>query len=312
MKRKKILIAVDGSPHSLNAVKYVAQVLAPTGVKVNLMYVMPTAPETFWDLEKDGYFQQKMKAKHAQWKRDAKNAAQRFLDDFRALLVKANVPENDVGVILQEREVGIARDIIAESERGYEAVVVGRRGLSKLEDLFLGSVSNKLIEAIDGIPVWVVGGDIKSRKILLAVDASENSREAVDCVGAFAGGTEAEITLFHVVRSLELGSFDDSVLRDKEMEKELIDEVERDIQRMFQSYKQRLQKAGVAAARIFSKYTVRSQSRAGDIIREATEGNYGTVAMGRRGLSKVGEFLMGRVTRKVLDRAEGIAVLIIS
>jgi len=33
--------------------------------------------------------------------------------------------------------------------------------------------------------------------------------------------------------------------------------------------------------------------------------------MGRRGLSKVREFLMGRVTSKVLSRAEGFAVWIV-
>jgi nucleotide-binding universal stress UspA family protein len=33
--------------------------------------------------------------------------------------------------------------------------------------------------------------------------------------------------------------------------------------------------------------------------------------MGRRGLSKVREFLMGRVSKKVLDRGEGFAVWIV-
>ena len=51
-QQKKILIAVDSSAHSLNAVKYVAQQCAPAERSVNLMYVMPTAPETFWDLER--------------------------------------------------------------------------------------------------------------------------------------------------------------------------------------------------------------------------------------------------------------------
>ena len=111
-KSKKVLVAVDGSTHSLNAVRYVAQNCAPAGLKVNLMYVMPTAPETFWDLEKDAFVMQKMKSRYAQWKREAKKVAQGFLDDAKNDLVIANVQEELVGVILQERKVGIARDII--------------------------------------------------------------------------------------------------------------------------------------------------------------------------------------------------------
>ncbi|MGB6375193.1 MAG: universal stress protein [Syntrophobacteria bacterium] len=310
-QQKKILIAVDSSAHSLNAVKYVAQQCAPAERSLNLMHVIPTAPETFWDMEKDAFFKEKMKSKYAQWKRNAKKAAQAFLDDARNLLVKAKFKENHVGVILQEREVGIARDILKECAKGYDAVVVGRRGLSKLEDIFLGSVSSKIVNGLENVPVWVVGGDIKSRKMLLAVDSSENSRKAVDYLGAFAADTEAELTIFHVVRSVGLGFVDDLALRDQEIEKRLTEETERDIPRMFRSYKESLEKAGVAPARISSKVIMHSSSRAGDIVKEAKDGGYGTIVMGRRGLSKVREFLMGRVTNKVLDRAEGFAVWIV-
>jgi nucleotide-binding universal stress UspA family protein len=307
LNTKKVLIAVDGSPHSLNGVKYLAQHWAPAGLKVNLMYVMPTAPEIFWDLEQDDFFKHKMKTKYAAWKRTTKKVAQGFLDDARTLLVKAKVTENDVGVILQERKTGIARDIVEESSRGYDAVVVGRRGLNKLEDLFLGSVSNKIVEKVHDIPVWVVGGEIQSKKILLAVDASENSRKAVDYAGTFAAGTEAELTLYHVVRRFGIGAAAEFA----EGMEDLGEEVESTIQRMFQAYQKSLEQAGVPAARVSTRYKTDSYTRAGDILREAREGQYGTIVMGRRGLSKVREFLMGRVTTKVLNRAEGLALWIV-
>ena len=80
---------------------------------------------------------------------------------------------------------------------------------------------------------------------------------------------------------------------------------------MFRAYQESLEKAGVLAARISTKYTQQSHTRAGEILREAKDGDYGTIVMGRRGLSKVHEFLMGRVTNKVLSRAEGFAVWIV-
>jgi nucleotide-binding universal stress UspA family protein len=310
-KAKKILVAVDLSNHSLNAVKYVAKQCAPTDMRVNLMFVMPTAPEIFWDLEKDDFFKERMKGKYAQWKRDTKKKAQAFLDDGKSILVKAKFKENKVGLILRERKVGIARDILKECTQGYDAVVVGRRGQSKLEDIFLGSVSTKIVQGVKDIPVWVVGGDILSQKMLIAVDSSKNSRKAVDYVGKFAAGTNGELTLFHVLRSVSLGFVDDLMIRDENTERQLLEEMDRNLPRMFRSYKDLLMKSGVVEDRISSKSILHSTSRAGDILKEAKEGGYGTIVMGRRGLSKVREFLMGRVTSKVLSRAEGFAVWIV-
>ena len=233
------------------------------------------------------------------------------MDDARNLLVKAKFKENHVGVILQEREVGIARDILKECAKGYDAVVVGRRGLSKLEDIFLGSVSSKIVHGLENVPVWVVGGDIRQEKCCLQWTPLKIPARRWITLGAFAADTEAELTIFHVVRSVGLGFVDDLALRDQEIEKRLTEETERDIPRMFRSYKESLEKAGVAPARISSKVIMHSSSRAGDIVKEAKDGRYGTIVMGRRGLSKVREFLMGRVTNKVLDRAEGFAVWIV-
>ncbi len=308
---KKILIAVDLSTHSLNAVRYVALNLPPADLRVNLMYVMTTAPEPFEDLEKAEFFKRKMRAKHTVWEKTEKKAAQDFLDEARSLLLGANFREDDVRVIIQERRVGIARDIIAESSRGYDAVVVGRRGLSKLEDIFLGSVSLKIVQGVENTPVWVVGGDIRSKKMLLAVDDSDNSRKAVDYASTFAVANGAEVKLFNVVREFRMDFLDISSPRGAEIEIKIVKELERDVQQMFAAYRKRLEKAGVDAVRISSKYTFQSGTRAGDILKEAKEGNYGTIVMGRRGLSKVHEFFLGRVTTKVLHRAAGFALWIV-
>ena len=310
-KAKKILVAVDLSNHSLNAVKYVASQCAPKDLRVNLMFVVPTAPEIFWDLEKDTFFKERMKGKYAQWKRETKKKGQTFLDNAKSILVQAKFSENKVGLILRERKVGIARDILKECTLGYDAVVVGRRGLGKLEDIFLGSVSTKIVQGVKNIPVWVVGGEITSKKMLLAVDSSKNSRKAVDYVGRFADDGFGELTLFHVVRSVGLGFVDDLVIRDESTESQLLEEMDRDIPQMFRSYEGILVRSGVVEGRISSKSVLHSASRAGDILREAKEGGYGTIVMGRRGLSKVREFLMGRVTSKVLSRAEGFALWIV-
>ncbi|MDH3930394.1 MAG: universal stress protein, partial [Deltaproteobacteria bacterium] len=233
---KKLLIAVDGSQQSLEAVSYVALNLPPADLRVNLMYIIPSVPEPFGDLERAGFFKRKMRAKHTEWEKTEKKAAQVSLHEARSLLLKANLREDDVRVILQERQVGIARDIIAEGSRGYDAVVVGRRGLSKLEDIFLGSVSYKIVQGVENTPVWVVGRDICSKKMLLAVDGSENSRKALDYAAVFAVANDAEVTLFNVVREFRLDFLDISTPRGAEIETRIVEELERDVQGMFASY----------------------------------------------------------------------------
>jgi nucleotide-binding universal stress UspA family protein len=272
------------------------------------MHVLPTAPETFWDLEKADYFKADTRGHYPKWKEERREVAQTFLIKAKGSLVKAGVAESEVGVILQEREVGIARDILGQSAHGYDAVVVGRRGLSEFQESYLGSVSQKIVEGIKDVPLWVVGGDIRAKRILLAVDASENSRRAVDYVGSIAAKTKAEFTLFHVVRRFSF--LDDHTLRDHEIEG-FWEEVKKDIPRMFRFYKTNLERAGVDGARVSTRANLDSSSRAMDILQEAKEGGYGTIVMGRRGLSKVQEFLLGRVTNKVLQRAEKYAVWIV-
>jgi nucleotide-binding universal stress UspA family protein len=256
---KKILIAVDGSPQALEAVSYVALNLPPTDFRVNLMHVMPAAPEGLGDLAKEDFFKRKLGAKHGEWERREERAAQAFLHEARSLLLKANLKEDDV----------------------------------------------------KDVPVWVVGGDVRSQKMLLAVDSSENSRKAVDYAATFAAANEAEVRLFNVVREFRLDLLDIATPRGAELEMRIVEELEGDVQRMFASYRRRLERAGVEANRISGKYTLQSLTRAGEILKQAKEGNYGTIVMGRRGLSKVHEFLLGRVTTKVLHRAADFALWIV-
>jgi nucleotide-binding universal stress UspA family protein len=308
---KKILVAVDGSSQSLSGVNYVVQSLSPKDLEVNLIYVMPTVPEPFWDLEKIGFFKKMAEKKREEYLRKAEEAARVFLDEARNLLSTGGIADDDVRLILHPRQVGIARDIIAESSRGYDAVVVGRRGLSKFEDIYLGSVSYKIVQGLGDTPVWVVGEGIKSRKMLLAVDGSDNSRKALDYAATFAAANGAEVTLFNAVREFSLELLDIATPSGAEIEASMLGELERDVQLMLEAYKRRLEEAGVEASRISKKYTLQSRSRAEDILQEAKQGECGTIIMGRRGLSSVHDFPLGRVTTKVLHRADLFALWIV-
>jgi nucleotide-binding universal stress UspA family protein len=54
-----------------------------------------------------------------------------------------------------------------------------------------------------------------------------------------------------------------------------------------------------------------SRSAASDILDEAQNNGYGTIVMGRRGLSGVKEFFMGSVSSKVLQNCTGMAAWVV-
>ncbi|MBE9535512.1 MAG: universal stress protein, partial [Proteobacteria bacterium] len=48
------------------------------------------------------------------------------------------------------------------------------------------------------------------------------------------------------------------------------------------------------------------------IIQYALKGEYGTIVVGRRGLSEVEEFPMGRVSNKIIHMSKELAVWVVS
>jgi nucleotide-binding universal stress UspA family protein len=70
---------------------------------------------------------------------------------------EAGIPGNRITVKIQVKKVGIARDIMLEAQEGkYNAIVVGRRGVSAIKEFMFGSISNKVVSFARNCTVWVV------------------------------------------------------------------------------------------------------------------------------------------------------------
>jgi len=309
VKEKRILIALDGSTHSLSATMYVARHWASIEPKVTLMHVMRAVPEVFWDLQKQAVFKEKLKEGHQEWMVYTKQSAEEFLAKAKKVLTDANIPEKSLSVNLQQAQKGVARDLITESKKGYDAIVLGRRGLSSLQAPFLGSVSTKVIERAHDVAVWLVGGYPQASNILLAVDSSEHAASMVHYVGSFAAPSAANVTMIHVTRALEPAFQELFSMHAQEVDA-FMEQLGAEIQAMFKRYREILMHHGIQDDRITTKNVTQASSRAASILDEARSAGYGTVVMGRRGLSKVYGFLTGRVTNKVLHQGEGLAVWI--
>jgi nucleotide-binding universal stress UspA family protein len=300
--KKKILLAVDGSDQAFEAVRYVSQLFPPNRLEVELFHVVSKIPDSFWDIKKNPAFRHQL-APVAAWATQQEKAIEDFMERSRQLFVERGAKDEAVKVKMQERQVGVARDIVREALDGYDAVVVGRWGVSKFKDLVWGSVANKLVGHLVHNPLWVVGGTPYTGKILVALDASEEAIRLVDYVGSIVEGSNWKVTLFHVIRGFgDLKTEAQAKLR--QAEQVIVD--------VFEQSTARLEKAGLKSDLITAKTVTGVASRAKAIVEEAKKGGYGTIVLGRRGLSRIEEFYMGRVSNKVMQLAKEMAVWVVS
>lgn len=145
---KKILVPVDGSNIALLAAQYARALAEKFDSAVTLVhiiqypaYIMPdaiTSPLFVTDLEANG--------------KSILAGALKVFDEF----------DGRVNTLLEYGHPGI-KIIDITKERGYSLIVMGRRGLSDVTGLLLGSVSNHVLHYA-ACPTMIIKGDEKVRK----------------------------------------------------------------------------------------------------------------------------------------------------
>lgn len=139
---KEILVPVDGSENSLRAVRYALGFADALGARIRLFYVFPVSSVEIIGMA--GMSRDDIE--HA-----AQAAAQRVFDKLHAEIGETAVKIED------ETSIGDpAEEIIRCTEDDHELLVIlGRRGLSRIQSLLLGSVSEKVVRHAHS-PVTIV------------------------------------------------------------------------------------------------------------------------------------------------------------
>lgn len=140
---KEILVPVDGSDNAVRAARMALEMGNALNIKVRLFYVFPAA-----SIEVIGM----AGMSRADIDQAAQAAAQRAFDQTRAAL-----EGEDLDGLDQETSVGDpAEEIIRYTEDDHGVLVmIGRRGLSRMQSLLLGSVSDKVLRHARS-PVMVI------------------------------------------------------------------------------------------------------------------------------------------------------------
>lgn len=306
----KILLAVDSSEQSMDAVRYVCNSVQRTKVEVVVYQVMSKVPEVFWDLGKDPAWQKKIESLRA-WEKQQETVTTDFMNSALELFTEAGFKPGSVTAKIGRQKEGIARDIIAEARQGYDVVVIGRGESGDEDGTPLGSVASKILSAATSFSLWLIGGKPHSDKVLIAMDSSEGGLRAVKHAGSHLSLGTNRMTLFHAIRGISVSSEGLEDIFPEAYRQQLLKDAEKDIQPALQFAKDQLTKMDIAPERISTKIITSVKSRAAAIVQEAKQGGYGTIVVGRRGITEVAEFSMGRVTNKLTQLAKEQALCIV-
>jgi len=307
---KMVVLPVDGSENALRSLDYLHLMYGSDhNLEVTLKYVLPSLPPVLAD---NRSMDRETATKLKIIENKSIRLAEKILTQAKNHLIQKGFDSERVQTVYKKKESSIAQDICqwVESKRA-DAVLISSRGRSRLEAFFMGEVSSKLLEYCRVCPVWIVQGQVKSNRVLIAVDSSENSLRAVDHTGFMLSGTDCPVTIFHTMRHLRRFVPQEVLDEAPELEELWKTKAGQEIEPFMKKATEMLVKAGVRESQISTKVVDGSRSAASDILEEARNNEYGTIVMGRRGISGVQEFFMGSVSSKVLQNATGMALWIV-
>jgi nucleotide-binding universal stress UspA family protein len=285
---RHLLLTVNAYHSHQHASRFASYFLkGDTNTKLTLFYVAPN-PHMNVDLTRDVTSNiNEADTLAATYKRKGNQA----LDRAKKLLIDSGFPEKMIETKLQLKNFGTVMDIIQEAEKGYyDAVLLGRRGLSMFEELVDDSISKNILRKEIDFPIWICKEPEAGRKnVLLCADGSEESLRVADHVGfMLAESSQHEVTLFHVC--------------DKDKKK---------VDISFDAARTALIAAGFPQEKIHEKV-----DRCGDVARTildyALTNNYAAIAMGTTGAGQkyLQSIFMGSVCMSIFKSLKKVTLIV--
>jgi len=279
------LAAVDGSEHSLAAVRWIART-GSGGVRLRCTLLNVQRPIMSGEV---GLI---APASITQEARD--RSAADILEHASAILRSAGIP-----FATEERLDDAAATVVARAQAlGCDAIIIGRRGLGALRSVLLGSVSSEVVRRSD-LPVIIVNPlatDLPAvpLRLLVAVDGSDGAMRAVAFAARLAAACAGEVHAAHVRPTLTMaGAAFGS--RDKLIEHWSGGQADEALAKV----RGLLVREHIKHA----EHVLAGDDCASTILDAAQVNSCGIVAMGTRGLGPVTGLLLGSVAQGVLQHA---------
>ncbi|MHC4945090.1 MAG: adenine nucleotide alpha hydrolase family protein [Planctomycetota bacterium] len=205
---RHLLITVSEQQSALCGIRFVGYFLSNMEeLRLTLYYTAPR-PAKVWADERTHDKEEWAKKQAEQFEAKGREA----LDSSKKMLCKWGFNPDLIETKLAFRHKSRVRDIVYEGETGrYDALVLGRRGLSWLEELFDESTSKSLLETKVSFPIWFCRRPKEgSRNVLVCLDGTEAAYRMTDHVAFILAPEEKhEVTLFTINKG---GDFDEEAL----------------------------------------------------------------------------------------------------
>jgi len=290
LRKLNILLAVDGSEHSLAATRFLCDLPLPNGSTITILAVLIP--------------------------RDASSHAA-----LEAALEQAQEMIETKGVqVTAELLTGYPAEVLTQyaDQHPPDLMVLGAKGLRATLGIMLGGVVQQVVEYATW-PVLVARAPYTgTHRVLLITDGSRYSQRALEYLAGFSLPPEVEIRIMHVLppipspafiaRTWPVGSETVSPLPSFETEKILsrqAEEEERGGQSLLDQTVKMLQEYGVEATGVLLR-----GDAATEIIEYVKAHQIDLIIAGARGLSPMKRLLLGSLTRKLIHYA-GCSVLVV-
>ncbi len=147
---RNVLIAVDDTPTSENAITYTADIIGKLeAAQVCLLHIYPEPPPGYYSSGKslDDY------------RREKEEKAAGFIKRAKDILLQSGITRQSIITMFHMADHATISQAILDiqTEGGYGTVIVGKRGVSKAEEFLFGSISSALVHHSKDCTVWVVG-----------------------------------------------------------------------------------------------------------------------------------------------------------
>lgn len=303
----KILLPIDSSEHSRRAIRFAGCLGAALGhslTGITLLHVMA-----------GGYISRHLsyvdfRAEEIIRSEAIKNIRQQYIQEqVMPFMDEGEKILRDSGVICEIEKLVLDGDPASEilrivNERGFSTIIMGRRELSEIKGFLLGSITSKVVHSATKQSVYITGQKIPcpAFKILIPVDGSTHSLKGVKHAACLAGYFKNSITRITLLRVINIALYEQRLKEGIKPEEEA--------KKILTAAKGLLLGSGISEDIILTK--VRTGRPAEEIQKEAEEGEYNLIIMGRKGRSALKDLLIGGVSSTVLERCHDQTIAIVS
>ena len=270
----KILWSTDFSDEAQEALLFADAFAKTFDAKIIALHVVPDISPALYDAA------QVVKGELAKRVAYVKEEAQKKFDSLKKV--------KDLEFKALVKEGNAAKKIIETAEEeNVDLIVLGRRGLSAIEKLFIGSVANQVLRN-SPVPLLLTKkktGKPRFKKILVPTDFSEQEEIERDFAWKLAKGFDSSLTLLHVLE-----------LHDYEFTPRALDEMFDAVEKRFKQ-REKKEKEDIPV----TEDVYRAINAAVGIVDYADTHKFDMIVISTCVQSKIERFFLGSTTEKVIS-----------